>query len=272
MQAAAGRAGTHAGHDRSGSTAPATGAPALRMPALRTAFRLNPTLAAAVAVGQAGDQRTFEHAARQRRATAHPGFTSDCWLAAMLAQPAQQRLRGLHPHRSGWSMRQARQARRVLGALGVAAQPEQVLGGAAGDQALALRQSTARRAPGPAAWCVSTSPSVSTQVSALLPPRCMVAISAFAGGATRSGRRAAPASPAAVGQREHAQHHRAGHVMPALAAAPAARWASAPAAGRPARCARRHDAHDAAGPFVELAGGSGRGPAPARSCPLPAPW
>jgi hypothetical protein len=71
---------------------------------------------------------------------------------AQLAQPGQQRLRRLVLAVQAFE-REPRQPRRVLGALGVAAQPEQVLGRAAGDRAArcACRPPDARGAAG--WWC-----------------------------------------------------------------------------------------------------------------------
>ena len=119
------------------------------------------------------------------------------------------------PARSPGRLSSARRARRtVLGALGVAAEPEQVLGGAAGDGAVPAadrRPSAAGQQRGG-----STSPSVMHPGvgagAAALHRQPGVALAAGLPGRGRPRASAPPGStrqpPCAVAQREHPQHRR----------------------------------------------------------------
>ena len=155
---------------------------------------------------QPGDQRALEHApclpGRRHRGQHQP-------LAhAHGAQPGQQRLRGLVLTVQALQ-RDARQARDVLGALGVAAQPEQVFGRAAGHLAAALHHSgrglVVGQQRGGVHRAIGLHPHIGTAAAALHRRDAAVAL----GQAGQPARQHAPRARA-VAHRKHAQHHRAG--------------------------------------------------------------
>ena len=189
------------------------------------------------------------------------GRQHQCIVDGHLAQPGQQRLRRLVLAVEAFE-RQPRQPRGVLGALGVAAQPEQVLGRAAGDAAAAVRDRRRPAGRGAAGWW--------RRLRRRSAPRCRRCC-------RRAASRRSPASaPAmrvrppgstrqdcgAVGHREHAQHQRARHDA-------VAGRAVLPGGHLRQRQVGLHRvlvgfAHDAAGPFVELAARQVACPAPRR--------